>query len=168
MHEAKKRITKHDIASVYEFGFTLKNPLSEQVALHRFNVITICKRSYGKVMFLQVSVILFAGGSGIPACIAGLQAHTQGGKLRGLVWGGSPGPHPGGSWGVWPGGFPGLHRWVSRPRPRGVSSSSRAAGGTHPTGMHACLNGTSKMFWIQKKSRSRSRKSFWMNVRGSN
>ena len=30
-------------------------------------------------MFLQVSVILFNGGRGIPACIAGLQAHTRGG-----------------------------------------------------------------------------------------
>ena len=37
---------------------------------------------FAKVMFLQVSVILFtgggAGGGGIPPCIAGLQAHTQG------------------------------------------------------------------------------------------
>ena len=29
-------------------------------------------------MFLHVSVILFTGGCGIPACLAGLQAHTQG------------------------------------------------------------------------------------------
>ena len=69
-------------------------------------------------------------GGGIPACLAGLQAHTQGGswrvwpgggltgphpvgKLRGLAWGGvsrltprgSPGPHPGESPGLHPGGL---------------------------------------------------------------
>ena len=56
------------------------------------------QRSWGKVMFLHVSVILFTGrvvsqhalqvvsqhvlqqvsGGGIPACLAGFQAHTQG------------------------------------------------------------------------------------------
>ena len=36
------------------------------------------QRSWGKVMFLQVSLIMFTGWGGIPACIAGLQAHTQG------------------------------------------------------------------------------------------
>ena len=62
---------------------------------------------------------------GIPACLAGLQAHTQGeiegsglgwvsrptprGKLRGLVWG-SPDPYPGGSPGPYPGGSPGSHQ----------------------------------------------------------
>ena len=68
-------------------------------------------------------------GGGFPAYLAVLQAHTQG-KLRGLAWGvsrptpkgwvegsglgGSPGLHPGGSWGVRPGE-------VSRPIPRGGS-----------------------------------------------
>ena len=75
-------------------------------------LITARKRSYGKVMFLQVSVILFTGGvcaipayiaggipaclaaglwgvgGGIPACLAGFQAHTQGGSLGGSGWGG--------------------------------------------------------------------------------
>ena len=42
----------------------------------------------------------------------GLQAHTQGGRLRCLAWGGSPGPHPGGrfrglAWGGSPGPHPG-------------------------------------------------------------
>ena len=49
-------------------------------------VITTRKRNCGKVMFLQVPVILFTGwvgGAGIPACIAG----HPGGKLRGLAWG---------------------------------------------------------------------------------
>ena len=81
------------------------------------------QRSWGKVMFLNVSVILFTGGGipaciaggipaylavglqrgGIPACLAGFQAHTQGeveGDLaRGVsrpTPGGSPYPHPGG------------------------------------------------------------------------
>ena len=33
-------------------------------------------------------------GVGIPACLAGFQAHTQGGSLGGSVQGGCPGPHP--------------------------------------------------------------------------
>ena len=32
-------------------------------------------------------------GGGIPACLAGFQAHTQG-EVEGSGWGGSPGPHP--------------------------------------------------------------------------
>ena len=93
------------------------------------------QRSWGKVMFSHVSVILFMGGvvvvsqhalqvvsqhalqqvsgSGIPACLAGFQAHIQGGKLRGSGQGGFPGPHPRGKLrGIWPGG-------VSRPTPGG-------------------------------------------------
>ena len=47
-------------------------------------------------MFLQVSVILFWGGGGIPACIVGLQAHTREvGGVEGSGLGGSTGPHPG-------------------------------------------------------------------------
>ena len=80
---------------------------------------------WGKVMFLHVSVILYTGGCvvsqhalhvvfqhtlqqvsrrdfGIPACLAGFKAHTQGG-----------------SWGVWLAGSPGPHPVVSRPTPRG-------------------------------------------------
>ena len=50
------------------------------------------QRSWGKVMFLHVSVILFMGvgggesgipaciAGGIPACLAGFQANTQGGS----------------------------------------------------------------------------------------
>ena len=33
-------------------------------------------------------------GGGIPACLAGFQAHTQGGSLGGSVFGGSPHPQP--------------------------------------------------------------------------
>ena len=98
-------------------------------------------------MFLQASVILFTGGGGIPAYLAGgiqaCQDQTQSGALRGLARGGSPGRHRGvskptlGGGGLqahtwWfsrltPGGSPGSHLWglqahtqgVSRPTPRG-------------------------------------------------
>ena len=77
------------------------------------------------------------GEGGIPACLAGL-------------WGGSPGPHPGG--GVEGSG----QRGVSRPTPRRVSRptlggsqhaqrqtlppwTATAVGGMHPTGMHSCF-----------------------------
>ena len=107
-------------------------------------------------MFLHVSVILFTGGwypsmpcsrslgGGIPACLAGLQAHTQG-EVEG-VWslGGSPGPHPGRrlrglAWG----------RGVSRPKPSGgipacteaeTPPMATAVGAMHPTGMHSCYH----------------------------
>ena len=58
-------------------------------------------------------------GGGIPTCIEGLQAHTNGGVERSglgglqIHTGGSPGPHLGGSPGLHPGA-------VSRPTPRGV------------------------------------------------
>ena len=68
------------------------------------------------------------GGGGIPACIAGLQAHTQGGSWG--VWpGGDRQAHTqGGSWRVWPGG-------ITRPTPRGeVSRSTLGEGGvSRPT-----------------------------------
>ena len=67
-------------------------------------------------------------GVGIPACIAGLQAHTQGGKLRGLTWGGSPGPHPGGK-------LRGLAwRGVSRPTPGGLQAHTRGGRSPGPHG----------------------------------
>ena len=89
------------------------------------------QRSWGKVMFLHVSVILFTEmggvvsqhalqvvsqhalqqglGGGIPACLAGLQAHTQG-EVEG----------------VWP-------RGVSRPTPRGEVDGSGQGGFSRPT-----------------------------------
>ena len=121
------------------------------ICLH--TLITIRKRSFAKVMFLEVSV---SGGGG-------LQAHTQkgvwgsprpypGGRLRGLIGGESPGPYPAGRLGVWPGGSPGGpdSGGGSRPRYGGVSQnalrqtphpqpSTTAADGTHPTGMHSCF-----------------------------
>ena len=111
------------------------------------------QQSWGKVVFLHVSVTLFRGGGGIPACIAGgipacLAAGLQegwypsmpcrfpgphpGGKLRGLARGVSPGPYPRGmlrdlAWGV---SRP--TQWVSRPTPRGVSRPTPGVGGCIP------------------------------------
>ena len=77
------------------------------------------QRSWGKVIFSQASVILFkGGGGGIPACITGFQAHSQGGSLGGS----GPGPQPRGKLrGIWPGGG----GW----RPHVTAT---AAGGMHP------------------------------------
>ena len=56
-------------------------------------------------------------GGGIPACLSGFQAHTQGGSLGGSGWG-SPGPHPGGKLrGIW-----------SRPTPKGEVEGDLARG----------------------------------------
>ena len=109
------------------------------------------QRSWGKVMFLHASVILFTGGGGIPACIAGgipaclaaglrgrggipaclagFQAHTQG-EVEESGQGGSPGPHPRGKlrgltwgWGLQ------AHTWGQSPGPHlGVSRPTPAGG----------------------------------------
>ena len=73
------------------------------------------QRSWGKVMFLQASVILLTGGG---VCL------VLGGLLRGGAW----------SWGV---SALGGAWW----RPPGTAT---AAGGTHPTGMHSCFIGLSE------------------------
>ena len=62
-------------------------------------------------------------GGGIPACLAGFQAHTHGGKLRGLARGMSPGPHPRGLLRGLAGGARPRPRGISRPRPSGVYPS---------------------------------------------
>ena len=98
------------------------------------------QQSWGKVMFLHMSVILFTGGAGIPACIAaGLRGGGwypskpcrfpgphPGGKLKGIWLGESPGPHPRG---IWSGGSPG-------PNPRGKLRGIWPGGssGPHPRG----------------------------------
>ena len=105
----------------------------------------------------QLALQVSRGRGGIPACLAGLQAHTQGGS-RGVWPGGVSRPTPGGElersglgWGLQAhtGG-------VSRPTPRGVSrptpgvsqhalrqtplqQTATAAGGTHPTEMNSCF-----------------------------
>ena len=131
-------------------------------------MFTACKRSCRKVMFLQVSVILFTGGGewypsmhcrspGLHprgSCRVwpggGLQAHTQGGSCG--VWpvGGSPGPHPGGE--VERSGLGGLQVHTQGEvegsglgESPGPHSGATAARGTHPTRMHSCLNCFSKL-----------------------
>ena len=65
--------------------------------------------------------------SGIPACLVGLQAHTQGGKSKGLACGGVSRPTPKGKLKglAWRGG-------LSRPTPRGEVEGS-GLGGSRPT-----------------------------------
>ena len=81
--------------------------------------VKVPQRSWGKVMFLHVCVILFTGGSG-----------PGGSGPRGVVpapgGGGSPGPHPRGK----------LRGIRSRPTPPPMAT---AAGSMHPTGMHSCV-----------------------------
>ena len=87
------------------------------------------QRSWGKFMFLHVSVILFTGG-GIPACLAGFQAHTRGGgELEGSGWGDVSRPTPKGEV-----EGSGLEGGVSRPTwvGRGVYPSIRLSINTGP------------------------------------
>ena len=86
------------------------------------------------------------GGGGIPACLAGLQAHTRGGKLRGLPWGVSR-PTPRGE--VKGSGMGGLQvhtrgRGVIQAHTWGVSQhalrQTPPVPSTHPTGMHSCYD----------------------------
>ena len=97
-------------------------------------------------------------GDGISACVAGFQAHTQGGSWRVWLEGVSQSTTQGGSWGVWPGGSPIPHpggfsrptTWgglqahnqggVSQHALRQTPPTATAVGSTHPTGMHSCLN----------------------------
>ena len=108
---------------------------------------------FPKVMFLHMSVShsVHGVGSGIPACLAGLQGGgvsqhalqisrpTPKGEVEGSGWGvsrptprGSPGPHPGGS----PG--PHLGGCITACTEVDTCLTATAAGGTHPTGMHSC------------------------------
>ena len=104
------------------------------------------KRSWGKVMFLHVFVILFTGGRWYPSMHCRWYPSMPCSRSRGWYPSmpcRSPGPYPGGK-------LRGLARGVSRPTPRGVSQHAlgqtpphthmaTAAGGTHPTGMHSCF-----------------------------
>ena len=69
----------------------------------------------------------------------GLQAHTQGGRLRGLT-GGSPDPHLGGFSRPTPGrGSPGPHLGgLSRPTLRQTPLTATAVGSMYSSGMHSC------------------------------
>ena len=116
------------------------------------------QRSWGKVMFLHMSVILFIGGGGIPAWIAGgipaclAAALGQGGRWYPSMPCRFPGPHPRGKFRGLAGGvsrstskgevqgsgWGGLqvHTWgrVSRPTPGGSP-------GPHPGGLQAHTQG---------------------------
>ena len=88
----------------------------------------------------------------------GVSRPTTKGKVEGSGLGGLQAHTQGGSWGVWPMGVssptPGgglqAHTWAGSlgPHARGCipactkadSPMATAAGGTHPTGMHSCLN----------------------------
>ena len=109
-------------------------------------------------MFLQVSVILFTGRGGIPACLAGgipaclaglwgvypsmpcrFRGPQSRGGLEGSGWGGvSPGPHPGGG---------GVSQHALRQTPQ---LTSTAAGGTHPTGIHSCCAQSSLEIYLDE------------------
>ena len=152
-----------------------KIPLLEAVSLFHicpglcFQNFYRPQTKFAKVMFLHVSVSHSVHrGGGIPACIAGLQAHTQGevegsglgslqahtqGEVEGLArgvsrptsGGVSPGPHPGrGSPGPHPGGVGGVPACTEADTSP-QQQTATAAGGTHPTGMHSswkCSSGS--------------------------
>ena len=82
------------------------------------------QRSWGKVMFLHVSVILFTGGGGLPQCMLGYRPDPLGTRhpqdqtpQDQTPLGPDPPPHPGA-----------VH----------AGRYGQQAGGTHPIGMHTC------------------------------
>ena len=84
------------------------------------------QRSYGKVMFLHLSVILFTGGC-VSQHALGLTTHRQ--------------TYPSMHWGR----HPPQQTYPSQPPP---GETATATDGTHPTGMHLC--------WENDKSSRRS------------
>ena len=121
------------------------------------------QRSWGKVIFLHVSVILFTvGGGGYPSMhcrwYPSMPCRSRGGVLsqhalqvsrptpmrevEGSGQGGLQAHTQGGSWGDWPGGSPGPHpgKGVSRPTPGGSPGPHLGGSpGPHPGGcIHAC------------------------------
>ena len=100
------------------------NPTILRISDYHYNR---SKRSWGKVMFLQVSVILFTGWGWYPSMHCRSPGPYPGGEVEESGLGG-PGPHPGGSPGPHPEGSPGphlgdlqAHTWggASRLTPRG-------------------------------------------------
>ena len=94
--------------------------------------------SWGKVIFSEACVKI--------SVHRGVSQHA----LQG------PGPHLGGSWGVWHGGSPGPHLGVGIPActeadtPLPPQQTATARGGTHPTGMHSCV----EMFQVRESMNS--------------
>ena len=116
-----------------EASFNVWNPLPEETqrddGLHITSLHYRPQRSWAKVMFLQLCVILFTGrGVCIPACIVGGIPACLAAGLQGGV-------------------YPSMHcrRYSSMPcsRSRGGCIPACIAGGipaagTHPTEMHSC------------------------------
>ena len=108
--------------------------------LNVLHIITTCRRSCGKVMFLQVSVILFT----VPAP-GGSQEGTWSWGVPGpggfWFWGclvlGVPGPGSAWSWGCLVLGACSQGRGCLVETPQ----TATAAGSTHPSGMHSSLIG---------------------------
>ena len=144
--------------------------LIEWQLAHCWKCITCYRpqRTWGKVMFSHVSVILFTGGGGwYPSMPCRSPGPHPWEKLRGLacvcVGGGEnrvSGPHPGGkltglAWGLQAhtrgggGGYPSTH-WGRHPPP------ATATGGTHPTGMHACM----EIFSLYRKNEHQNSPTF--------
>ena len=92
-----------------EISAILVSSLSSEYLFSNSKVITVRKRSCGKVMFLHLSVILSTGGC-LPQCML---RHTH------------------------PGQTPPPPSWADSPPP--PQQMATAVDGTHPTGMHSCL-----------------------------
>ena len=91
------------------------------------SLITCRKRSYGKVMFLHLSVILSTGGGLSAPMHAGIHPPNR------TPWADTPslGRHP------LPGQTP--PPWADTPWADTPQQMATAADSTHPTGMHSCL-----------------------------
>ena len=93
--------------------------------LHILSLTSLCYRpqtKFAKVMFLHMSVShsvhrgrwyptmpCSRSPGGVSLHALQVSRSTSKGELEGSGLGGSPGPHPGGIWGVWPGGSLGPH-----------------------------------------------------------
>ena len=94
-----------------------------------FVIITTFKRSLWRLCFYMCLSFCPQGEGCIPACLAGLQVHTQGGGWGVWLGGGLQVHTQAGGWGVWLlGGWPG-------PRPGGKLRGLAFGGVTRPTPM---------------------------------
>ena len=113
-----------------------------------WTILTVCKRSCGKVMFSQACAKNSAHGRGTI-----VQAQGQGVSARGC-----PGPDPGGclrrGWGypgpglgvsAWGRMYPSMHWGRTPPLPH--SKTATAMDSTHPTGMHSCFCWKMGLIW---------------------
>ena len=116
-----------------------------EIPLARHNIYRP-QRSWGKVMFLHVSVILFTGGNtwaGPPRQVhpPGRYTPCQVHPVAGTHWAGTPPRQVAPQAGTPPGRHP-LSRYTPRASiswPQCMLGYSQQAGGTHPTGLHSCF-----------------------------